>query len=215
VTIPHPDPLKAKEGQTKTQIWVYGGRSVRTAKVTSGLWCLDVETFVWERVGPVDTNGDNGAWPRGRYFHTTDRCEWNRGLHVNRHMSFVARPREADKNCPCVQRDACQGRNKLVVFGGMAMTATGNHHSPSIATPTSSDGPSVHSEEEPCVLNGVWVFDCITRRWTRPDNANVGMNIEEGILEHVENLPAPRYAHTSVVSCGRLVITGGQDLQNE
>jgi hypothetical protein len=41
------------------------------------------------------------------------------------------------------------------------------------------------------------------------------MNIEEGILEHVENLPAPRYAHTSVVSCGRLVITGGQDLQNE
>ena len=69
--------------------------------------------------------------------------------------------------------------------------------------------------EEPCVLNGVWVFDCVARRGNRPDNANVGMNLEEGILEPVENLPAPRYAHTSVISGGKLVVTGGQDLKNE
>lgn len=90
------------------------------------------------------------------------------------------------------------------------------HGSSTVDTPTSPEGSDISpSAEDPCVLNGVWVFDCITRRWTRPEGANVGMNVEQGFLERVENLPLARYAHTSVVSGGRLVVTGGQDLNNE
>jgi hypothetical protein len=78
VTIPHPDIPQ----QTKTQIWMYGGRSVKTRRVCSGLWCLDVETLVWERVeSGEETEGNGEGWPRGRYFHTADRCESGYGFH--------------------------------------------------------------------------------------------------------------------------------------
>ena len=98
----------------------------------------------------------------------------------------------------------------------MGLTPTYNNGSLDAESPIPiSASTEASTTDPPCVLNGVWVFDCITRKWTRPRNANVGINIDEGILEPVENLPAPRYAHTSVISNGKLIITGGQDLHNE
>jgi hypothetical protein len=108
------------------------------------------------------------------------------------------------------------GDTKLVIFGGMGLSAPIDASSSNGGTtPTGSIETNLTIDENPCVLNGVWIFDCVSRQWSRPQNANVGIDVEGGTFEPVLNTPAPRYAHTSVISRGNLVISGGQDLQNE
>lgn len=179
---------------------MFGGRSVSRRTVSNDLYCLDVETLTWTKVEPA---GQGVSWPRARYFHTAERYG-----------------------------------TKLVVFGGMSLAA---QEEPLDAKGDTSDQDNSNEDDDddddddvPCVLNGLWIFDCVTRTWEQPVSANhliyqdgnkradplEEQDIQDsksGSSHDVQSLhiPAPRYAHTSVISKGRLLVSGGQDLQNE
>ncbi|GHJ89586.1 hypothetical protein NliqN6_5988 [Naganishia liquefaciens] len=59
---------------TPRGVYLFGGRSVAGRTVMDGMFVLDLERMVWERVRREDGRGDV-AWPRGRYFHTMDYWE--------------------------------------------------------------------------------------------------------------------------------------------
>lgn len=82
--------------------------------------------------------------------------------------------------------------DKLVCFGGMA-----------------DNDP--HSEKLN-VHNDVWLFDCSSRRWLPQPSPEAP--ISPAAVQDPELVPTPRYAHLSAISRGKLIVCGGQRMDN-
>ncbi|KAJ9091280.1 hypothetical protein QFC21_007269 [Naganishia friedmannii] len=201
-------------------IYLFGGRTVDTRRVTAGLFVLDLRTLEWTRIKQPppsatglavrreqegqDRNdvGQSGAalWPSARYFHTTD-------VH----------------------------RNQLIVFGGMGSSP------PASATTTGIPAGTTTTADQPCVLSDLWIFDIPSSKWScypaasttnasqhQPSQTTSIDSAPPHILEETDNkddrqrngqpvvVVQGRYAHLSAVVSERerLVVIGGQDISN-
>lgn len=68
------------------------------------------------------------------------------------------------------------------------------------------------------VLSDVWVFDCTARQWLPQASLSIGIGLGIESVPEVRQdaamLPQARYAHLSSVSRGKLLIVGGQHVDN-
>lgn len=85
---------------TPRGVYLFGGRGVVGKVVERGLYRLEMGSWVWTRVGP---NREEGAWPRGRYFHTMDY--WNGKLVLFGGMGVTTTAVPTTSGTACVMDD--------------------------------------------------------------------------------------------------------------
>ncbi|KAJ2745675.1 hypothetical protein GGI20_002000 [Coemansia sp. BCRC 34301] len=170
--------------------YVFGGRALHSGKLSNDIYICDLEHFVWRRLELASTSeneDDEGVvvQPSARFFHS-----------------------------------ATAYRHYLVVFGGMGLDGD---DSASIGT-TSINGGTMddrahHNQQSfqirtnKTLLGDIAVFDTQTERWV-PISAlrDEGESPSNG---ESASSPSPRYAHLATLFGSRLLIVGGQDLDEQ
>ncbi|KAJ2470556.1 hypothetical protein GGI02_002851 [Coemansia sp. RSA 2322] len=166
--------------------YVFGGRALHSGKLSSDMYVCDLGTFAWRRVNA------GGQQPAARFFHS-----------------------------------ATAFRQFLVVFGGMGLDGddSGSIISASV---NGAAGGSIHDGQQQqqqsfqmraskTLLGDVAVYDTRAEQWVALDALRDPEldGIETGGDSAPSQAPSPRYAHLATVLGSRLLVVGGQDLEEQ
>ncbi|KAJ2906240.1 hypothetical protein GGI21_004064, partial [Coemansia aciculifera] len=172
--------------------YVFGGRALHSGKLSNDIYICNLETFVWRRLelsapssSEAATEEDVLVQPSARFFHS-----------------------------------ATAYRHYLVVFGGMGLDGD---DSASIGAGSMNGGildDRMHQNQQSfqirtskTLLGDVAVFDTRAERWV-PTSA-LRDETDQPANNEASPPPSPRYAHLATLFGSRLLIVGGQDLDEQ
>ncbi|KAJ2786669.1 hypothetical protein GGI15_001343 [Coemansia interrupta] len=180
--------------------YVFGGRALHSGKLSNDTYVCELRNFAWRRIDTEAGSNDNSvAPPSPRFFHS----------------------------CTAF-------KHYLIVFGGMGLDAEadglGGSGGPSgAASPVGAAPPqSIQDDRQQqsfqmrttkTLLGDVSVFDTLAERWValraledpEADNAQAAAAAGGGS----GMAPSPRYAHLATLFGSRLLVVGGQDLEEQ
>ncbi|KAJ2398302.1 hypothetical protein GGI05_000174 [Coemansia sp. RSA 2603] len=178
--------------------YVFGGRALHSGKLSNDTYVCELRNFAWRRIDIEAGDSGNGsisvAPPSPRFFHS----------------------------CTAF-------KHYLIVFGGMGLDAEaeglGGSGGPSGASSPVGVAPpqSIQDDRQQqsfqmrttkTLLGDVSVFDTLAERWValralEDPNADGAQAAGTGMA------PSPRYAHLATLFGSRLLVVGGQDLEEQ
>ncbi|KAJ2785519.1 hypothetical protein H4R18_000464 [Coemansia javaensis] len=174
--------------------YVFGGRALHSARLSNDIYACDLQTYQWRRIGAGDERpGTAGARPPGaapppppRFFHS-----------------------------------ATAFRQYLVVFGGMGLDvdpdapagALGDPHSTNIQDDRNQQSFQVRTSKT--LLDDIAVFDTQSECWVSRRALDGAPDDDDDDGASAPVRPAARYAHLSALLGHRLLVVGGQDLEEQ
>ncbi|KAJ2128384.1 hypothetical protein GGH17_004429, partial [Coemansia sp. RSA 788] len=172
--------------------YVFGGRALHSGKLSNDMYACDLRTYNWRRidVGTAEIEGAIDA-PSPRFFHS----------------------------CTAF-------KHYMVVFGGMGLDTDGDAAETPVERTAIQDDRNQQSfqvRSSKTLLGDIAVFDTRVERWVGRralDNkgadadkadADKGMQVDGSQTD----APSARYAHLSTLLGSRLLVVGGQDLEEQ
>ncbi|KAJ2449864.1 hypothetical protein EV183_004650 [Coemansia sp. RSA 2336] len=174
--------------------YVFGGRALHSGKLSNDVYVCDLRAYQWRRIEAPEAASppDAVAAPSPRFFHST--------------TAF---------------------KHYLVVFGGMGLDTDPDAPPASSAQskPRSSNlqddknQQSFQVRTSKTLLGDIGVFDTKAERWVARRALDAGSE-PAGAPADVDEAgnstqPSPRYAHLSTLFGSRLLVVGGQDLEEQ
>ncbi|KAJ2157748.1 hypothetical protein GGF46_004281 [Coemansia sp. RSA 552] len=167
--------------------YVFGGRALHSGKLSNDIYACDLRSYQWRRIEP----GEEAPAPR--FFHS-----------------------------------ATAFRHYLIVFGGMGLDADPETPTAPAATQPPGRSGSIQDDRNQqsfqvrtskTLLGDIAVFDTRAERWVA-ERALDGSAGPPGAVDSTDDAvgstkPAPRYAHLSTLFGHRLLVVGGQDLEEQ
>ncbi|KAJ2717048.1 hypothetical protein H4R19_000215 [Coemansia spiralis] len=200
--------------------YVFGGRALHSGKLSNDIYACDLQTFKWRR---VDSGG--GAADA----QTPAQTPTQPGTPVAR-TEQQARARAAEMVAPPPARffhSATAFRHYLIVFGGMGLDVdpdapVGPVHMADMRSTNIQDDRNQQSFQvrtSKTLLGDMAVFDTqlecwVARRALDADPAVAPAELRPDSAAGTYR-PSPRYAHLSTLLGSRLLLVGGQDLEEQ
>ncbi|KAJ2359504.1 hypothetical protein IWW50_000117 [Coemansia erecta] len=179
--------------------YVFGGRALHSGKLLNDMYACDLRSYHWRRIDISDGADDRKSTTQGvvgppapRFFHS-----------------------------------ATAFRQYLVVFGGMGLDSdpeaptSAPAATPSQAATTAARSGSIQDDRNQqsfqvrtskTLLGDMAVFDTRLERWVSRRALD---GTESSAAEDTASRPSARYAHLSTLLGSRLLIVGGQDLEEQ
>ncbi|KAJ1738779.1 hypothetical protein LPJ68_005268 [Coemansia sp. RSA 1086] len=176
------------------QAYVFGGRALHSGKLSNDVYVCDLRAYQWRRIEASEAASppDAVAAPSPRFFHS-----------------------------------ATAFKHYLVVFGGMGLDTDPDAPSASSTQPKPRSGnlqddknqQSFQVRSSKTLLGDIGVFDVKAERWVARRALDAGSE-PAGAQADVDEAgnstqPSPRYAHLSTLFGSRLLVVGGQDLEEQ
>ncbi|KAJ1811378.1 hypothetical protein LPJ75_004118, partial [Coemansia sp. RSA 2598] len=202
--------------------YVFGGRALHSGKLSNDIYVCELRNFVWRRIeadsgsGSANPNASGGGSGSGN-----SNNDGSTGI-ADEAMTAPPSPRFFH-SCTAF-------KHYLIVFGGMGLDADADalgSGAPGVTSPLGS--APVHSIQDDrqqqsfqmrttkTLLGDISVFDTVAERWissrvleSASSDDSQPLSVPEGNMS-----PSPRYAHLSILFGSRLLVVGGQDLEEQ
>ncbi|KAJ2219666.1 hypothetical protein IWW45_009285, partial [Coemansia sp. RSA 485] len=189
--------------------YVFGGRALHSGKLSNDIYICELRNFVWRRI---------------------EACNNSSIASSSSNNNTASDEAAADPPSPRFFHSCTAFKHYLIVFGGMGLDADGDGLGSGAAGAASPLGNApVHSIQDDrqqqsfqmrttkTLLGDISVFDTVSERWVAmralegvDTDDSQPMSVPEGNMS-----PSPRYAHLSILFGSRLLVVGGQDLEEQ
>ncbi|KAJ1987170.1 hypothetical protein GGI25_006001 [Coemansia spiralis] len=204
------------------QAYVFGGRTLHTGKLSNDIYICDLRTFQWRRL--------NSTEPRKSPLGTSAAYS------STQHQEHGGQPPAADtKNhaiaspSPRFFHSTTSFKHYLIVFGGMGLDVDNDtaHVPPAVHNSLQDDRnqQSFQMRASKTLLGDIAIFDTREEHWVALSVLATGEPADDDFQQNTPSSaddgqannqsPSPRYAHLATLFGNRLLIIGGQDLEEQ
>ncbi|KAJ1905034.1 hypothetical protein LPJ81_002149 [Coemansia sp. IMI 209127] len=195
--------------------YVFGGRALHTGKLSNDIYICDLKSYQWRRINTSQKQQTDASSPHQKQQPSSSDSQPD---------SPLAMPTAAPP-APRFFHSATAFKHYMIVYGGMGLDIDGD----ASGTPATSNGPpsvsggiqddrnqqSFQIRANKTLLGDLAVFDTQMESWVPQRVLDTSTRPSTGSKEDEGLKPLPRYAHLATLFGSRLLIVGGQDLEEQ
>ncbi|KAJ2551350.1 hypothetical protein EV175_003725 [Coemansia sp. RSA 1933] len=190
--------------------YVFGGRALHTGKLSNDIYICDLKSYQWRRINTSQkSQTDLSA-------HQQVASSGDSQTDAPPTMPTAAPP------APRFFHSATAFKHYMIVYGGMGLDIDGEANG-APATPNGASGgiqddnnqQSFQIRANKTLLGDLAVFDTRMGSWVPQRVLDTSTRPTTGAKEDEGLRPLPRYAHLATLFGSRLLIVGGQDLEEQ
>ncbi|KAJ2605176.1 hypothetical protein EV177_006214, partial [Coemansia sp. RSA 1804] len=197
--------------------YVFGGRTLHTGKLSNDIYTCDLRNYQWRRIDTAQTQQQTGKSDAKTSPLIQQQQQSPSGMQPTTAAAAPPAPR--------FFHSATAFKHYLIVYGGMGLDSDGDGGGPATSP---SALPGLHSglqddrnqqsfqiRANKTLLGDLAVFDTKRQCWVPQRILDTSTHAAADASEETGVKPSPRYAHLATLFGSRLLIVGGQDLEEQ